>query len=190
MITDSNESAALPSSRQEAISSGAERYFTGRPCKNGHLSERSTKWKACCECSRIAAAAWAARNPERSADICRKYYSANVSAVAERHKEWRGKNRPLCKAGEHKRRARKLNAIPSWTCEFDSFAIAQAGELAALRRAATGFDWHIDHMIPLQAREACGLHIGVNLQVIPQTLNARKKNRMIFTRPGEWIGLI
>jgi hypothetical protein len=39
-------------------------------------------------------------------------------------------------------------------------------------------------MIPLAAREACGLHVAGNCQVIPRRLNAAKKNRMVLTDPG------
>lgn len=39
--------------RNEAISVGQSRYFTGRPCKYGHLSERNTVTGACLECVKI-----------------------------------------------------------------------------------------------------------------------------------------
>jgi hypothetical protein len=42
-------------------------------------------------------------------------------------------------------------------------------------------------MIPLRAREACGLHVAANLQVIPASINQAKRNRLVLTRPGEWI---
>lgn len=36
--------------RQSASTLGLTRYFTGRPCKNGHIAERSTTTKKCLEC--------------------------------------------------------------------------------------------------------------------------------------------
>ena len=39
--------------RQQAIEQGVKRYFTGEPCKHGHVAERYSSSYACCECQRI-----------------------------------------------------------------------------------------------------------------------------------------
>lgn len=41
--------------RQEAIALGLDRYFTGKPCVNGHVSERNVKSRGCYACLRNAA---------------------------------------------------------------------------------------------------------------------------------------
>lgn len=38
--------------RQKALGEGKATYFTGRPCKRGHISERFTSSWICIECSR------------------------------------------------------------------------------------------------------------------------------------------
>lgn len=38
--------------RQEAIAGRLSRYYTGKPCKNGHISERYTRISACIGCMR------------------------------------------------------------------------------------------------------------------------------------------
>lgn len=40
--------------REQATSLGLKRFFTGNPCKNGHISERFTKDGKCVECNRLA----------------------------------------------------------------------------------------------------------------------------------------
>lgn len=85
------------------------------------------------------------------------------------------------------RRARKLNATPAWDAELTEFVAQEAAHLCALRAAATGFAWDVDHMIPLQARNACGLHVWNNLQVIPAQINRAKGNRMVLTEPMAWL---
>lgn len=40
-------------SRKEAIANGLPRYFTGKPCKNGHISERVTNKCDCVECNNM-----------------------------------------------------------------------------------------------------------------------------------------
>lgn len=90
-------------------------------------------------------------------------------------------------AYENKRRARKVHAVAPWFNEFDALVEREAAHLVTLRREATGIDWQVDHMIPLLARRASGLHCATNLQVIPRTLNAQKCNKLELTEPGEWI---
>jgi hypothetical protein len=36
--------------RKDAMSLGLSRYFTGKPCKNGHIAERETKTGRCFGC--------------------------------------------------------------------------------------------------------------------------------------------
>lgn len=43
---------ALPRSRSEAKAEGASHYFTGAPCKNGHVDKRTTSQAKCAECVR------------------------------------------------------------------------------------------------------------------------------------------
>lgn len=40
----------LPRSRSEAKNLGSNKYFTGKPCKQGHIAIRSTKSSTCYEC--------------------------------------------------------------------------------------------------------------------------------------------
>ena len=40
-------------SRAEAIARGLTRYFTGRPCPQGHVVERHTQSKTCTACNRV-----------------------------------------------------------------------------------------------------------------------------------------
>jgi len=39
-------------SRMAAIEAGLEFYYTGKPCKRGHLGDRETMTAACAECRR------------------------------------------------------------------------------------------------------------------------------------------
>lgn len=97
------------------------------------------------------------------------------------------RTRNTAMAADHKRRARKVKAIPPWFGELDALVWLEASDLVQRREAATGFPWHADHMIPLAARKACGLHVAENCQVIPAALNTWKQNRMILTKPLEWL---
>ena len=40
----------MKNTRKEALSAGDDYYYTGKPCKNGHLSNRRAFSGACTEC--------------------------------------------------------------------------------------------------------------------------------------------
>lgn len=48
-----------------AKAAGLKRYFSGRPCVNGHLADRLVSNGTCVECASIRADAWVKRNPEK-----------------------------------------------------------------------------------------------------------------------------
>ena len=68
---------ALPRSRQEAKATGAKFYFTGVPCKSGHLSKRYTRNSSCQRCEIDRAAAWQRENPELHAVHVKKWDTEN-----------------------------------------------------------------------------------------------------------------
>lgn len=102
-------------------------------------------------------------------------------------KRYREERPDVRTALEAKRRARKRNAVPAWFSEIDVFVWQEAAHLAILRRDATGIDWAADHMLALQGKLVCGLHVADNCQVIPAYLNNRKHNKMLLTEPDEWL---
>jgi hypothetical protein len=74
------------------------------------------------------------------------------------------------------RKSAKLQRTPAWLTEFDKLKIKCLYQLAAMRTRESGYDWHVDHIIPLQGANVCGLHVPGNLRVIPALDNMRKSN--------------
>lgn len=58
--------------QEEARSSGLIFYFTGKPCKYGHVSERMVKGSACRECKRIVGENYRNENREEYNKYCRE----------------------------------------------------------------------------------------------------------------------
>lgn len=70
---------------------------------------------------------------------------------------------------------RKLSMKTSWS-EFDNLFFEEIYDLAKLRTKMTGVEWHVDHIVPLQHKYVCGLHVPANLQCIPAKINLIKGN--------------
>lgn len=99
----------------------------------------------------------------------------NPDRAAAQSRRWR-KNRPHVAYARWTRRQRvQKQATPSWA---NLFFISEAYDLARKRSSATGFKWHVDHIVPLHSDVVCGLHCEQNLQVIPAQMNMEKSNRV------------
>lgn len=73
----------------------------------------------------------------------------------------------------YKRRAKVAFA----TDELTEFAFSEAIELCQMRKLATGFQWDLDHIVPLHHKSACGLHVAANFQTVPHQWNCKKSNK-------------
>lgn len=69
-------------SRPEAKRLGEAHYFTGKPCKHGHIAPRSTRWGTCRDCGRETARIFA--NPEKSNRARRSRVAARKSLIPDR----------------------------------------------------------------------------------------------------------
>lgn len=140
------------------------------------------------------------RNKERIKAKSKKYYHENKEIVnskskikrdsmseedkakkADYVKEWVNDNREqhnIKKAiRENRRRAAKLNCTIQVDDEWNDFVISEMYHLRNTRTKETCIDWHVDHIVPLQGKTVCGLHVWYNLRVIPAKLNLIKGNR-------------
>ena len=92
-------------------------------------------------------------------------------------KTYREKAKPIRAKLQMKRKVAKLKRMPSWLTEFDLLKIKCYYQVAAMYSRESGFDWHVDHVIPLQGKNVSGLHVPSNLQIIPAIENMRKSNQ-------------
>jgi 5-methylcytosine-specific restriction endonuclease McrA len=44
-----------------------------------------------------------------------------------------------------------------------------------------GVPYAVDHIIPLQGEDVCGLHVPWNMEVITQEQNLKKSNKLVAT---------
>lgn len=189
--------------RAEAKELGLGFYFTGKPCKRGHVTNRRTGCGSCVDCASATTKAWQDANPDRLKLASQRWYSANPEKSRQKTRAWHEANREKSREASRnyraanaekmrhldrawaaanpekknainaKRRAAKHNATPAWA---DIDEILSFYEEAARLTAATGIDHHVDHIVPLQGGTVCGLHVTWNLRVIPARENLAKKN--------------
>lgn len=123
-------------------------------------------------------AEWKAANLEYVKAKDRSYALANPEKKTVARKKWSANNPGKDNACKQINAQARKKRIPTWLSADDKWMIEQAYELAALRTKLFGFQWHVDHIIPLNGKRVSGLHIPTNLQVIPAVDNLRKSNRM------------
>lgn len=113
---------------------------------------------------------WRESNAERRAEYWAAWYSENRASVAQRKSRYVAANLPRYAEYAARRRAR----CPAWA---DRELIAAKYKLAKQLTLETGTKWVVDHVIPLRGAKVSGLHVPNNLQVVPESFNARKGNR-------------
>ena len=79
----------------------------------------------------------------------------------------------------NKRRVQKLNATPNWLTETHLQQIEIMYELASVLEQLEGVRYAVDHVIPLQNKQVCGLHVPWNLQVLTHHENSVKHNKLL-----------
>ena len=94
--------------RDEARALGLKRFFTGKPCKHGHVAERSVSSHECMECDRARALEWRAANlekaRERERERARKHRAADPERVRENWRRWRAANLELARERDRERK--------------------------------------------------------------------------------------
>lgn len=104
--------------QEQAIERGLARYFTGLPCKRGHISERSTKWRACLECQSAKHKEWLKGNPECVREYARKAYHKDVEAsraeMKRRKKANPAKFKRYAQADYRKHREKRIKTVRNY----------------------------------------------------------------------------
>jgi hypothetical protein len=199
-VVTTGDNMDYPRTRKEALITGTAYYFTGQPCKHGHVALRKTKG-ACVECLKIE---WvntaqkrqnyfvAYNKSERGKESKRRYYEANRETVIARaqarpaeekrrySQEWK-KNNPVWIRADTKARRRKHRlATPPWITKAQKAEMRELYRIAITMTRTTGEKYVVDHIVPLRGEGVCGLHVPWNLRVITQEENLKKSNRMVL----------
>lgn len=76
-----------------------------------------------------------------------------------------------------RRHAKKIKAMPTWLTNSHIKEIKNIYKLSQERSVETNIKHHVDHIVPLNGKDVCGLHVPWNLQVITASENCAKSNK-------------
>jgi len=191
----------LPKTREEAKRTGAKYYFTGQPCKHGHIAARKTKG-SCVECLKVE---WEKANVTRAEyfkeynkredvkDRKNEWYVEHreqviaaartrpIAQLREYRNVWKENNKSQIRADTKARRRKHREATPPWLTRKQKSEIRQLYQIAITMTQTTGEQYVVDHIVPLRSDVVCGLHVPWNLRVITQEENLKKSNKLLDT---------
>lgn len=189
--------------RADAKKLGLKRYFTGKPCKHGHVDERRVGNFNCISCERTcsdedagkrrdAKAKWRMNNPEKQKASEAKYREINREKIAKSQRDyrisnpearrvaqrrWRQNNKSSVCDAQRRYRKRKLGAKGSHTLLEANQLLEHQGGVCA--NCGSGQNMELDHIVPLS--KGGGDDIS-NLQWLCRSCNRGKSSLM----PDEW----
>lgn len=141
-------------SRQSALASGERRYFTGMPCKHGHISERLVSTRACCKCAALAVSAYNKANGKKIAALVKtwrienpvKYAAHQQASIASPSKRIAKRmSVAMRKAMNGAKAGRSWERIVGYTVgELRSHLEKQ---FTPRMSWANADEWHIDHIV-------------------------------------------
>lgn len=185
-------------SRKEAKEKGLKRYFTGKPCKRGHITERMVSTLTCVACKN-----------ERE----RELYWQDPKAATERTKGWQSRNRERhnARAVRYITERRKSDPLFAFKCSVKTL-VAKALQKKGFRKNGRTREilgcsldefiahierqflpgmtwenrhlWHVDHITPLATAETeedvIALNHVSNLRPIWAADNIEKRDKLLF----------
>jgi hypothetical protein len=166
------EKRKFPKTHTEAKRQGVTYYFTGKPCKHGHISERFASSKACKQCVYERNRQRTTKEDywidygdeaykERKREASRRYYQKNKN-------KW---DKLFVKRRKQERLSKRAST------ERDKLEIKRMKLEAQLLTINSGVKHEVDHIIPLIHEKVCGLHTKHNCQVLTKADNRRKGAR-------------
>lgn len=187
-------------SKEEAVIEGVKKYFTGKPCRHGHLTFRYVSCDDCCECSRLSRKKYTDKNRDAVYDMNKrwrtankdktvsykkkynteniesirlyrkKYYSQNREKVLEASKKWRNSNPKRCSEITFLRYKLEKSLTPPRPYHNTKAISYLRNEVKRLNLLKKG-RYEVDHIWPISRG---GVNHACNMRIVESTKNKEK----------------
>lgn len=191
-------------SRKEARERGLKRYFTGNPCKHGHIAQRQTTNGVCITCfagiskryrdlwpdrKRAQVKSYQSRNQNWKRKKDRESYlrhrdsrqaknavwlSNNRDRMAAYKKRWAEENLDKVRSSRRNRKARLRNNGGSHSADDVALLLRLQRHKCAFCKKNVVHSYHVDHIMPLALG---GSNDRKNLQILCPTCNMKKSKK-------------
>lgn len=98
-------------SAKEAKAKGLRYYFTGKPCKRGHVSQRRVINLWCLECEKERDQASRKAHPEKSRERTKRWRSRNLEHCRAKSRNWNKTHPESVKAADQRMRRKKRGIL-------------------------------------------------------------------------------
>lgn len=155
----------------QARAQGLKRYFTGKPCSNGHICERDSSKGMCIECererSRIKSLGAYQRNKAKNPEKLKAWYADRYQREKELRKQ-RARDNYYKNHKVYNARASLRNK------ELRKRTLDRESVIKFYEERPEGME--VDHIIPINHPLVCGLHCVANFQYLSPEDNRKKSN--------------
>lgn len=148
--------------RKVAQLAGLRRYFTGKPCKYGHVAERFVCDKSCAECRNINSVQWKKDNKEKVNISWRARYHASHEHYSAKYIQKARNRRGISDGTATKAALERLLKMQKFRCAYCK---------CKLQKSII----EVDHIIPVFLG---GMTSVRNLQILCRTCNKRKSAKL------------
>lgn len=150
-------------------------YFEKNPEAKKKKQEREYNWKIKNKKRKLQLdKEYRVRNKESIKKRQKDYIKNNPEKIKIAKKKYENKNPHIRAKIKTKRRQKERQSIPKWS-ESDKINIVY--KKAKWLESLTGLKYHVDHIIPIQGENVCGLHVWANLQILEASINCSKGNK-------------
>ena len=119
------------------------------------------------------------KNKVKIDNYTKTYYQAHRDEIIQNVLDSSRKNRGLSNYRKTMYKKKVKKATPKWLSVLQLQEIRNIYVKAKELEQENGIERHVDHIIPIQGKNVCGLHVPWNLQVLTAVDNLTKGNRYV-----------
>lgn len=107
----------------------------------------------------------------------------NKEKVILARNKYKNNNHGKIKLGRSRAKDKIKQATPKWLTKEQKFAMECFYTMASIK-SAIGEKYEVDHIIPINGKNVCGLNVPWNLETLKASENRKKRNDFNWWRTG------